>query len=190
MTLTPQEIARGCLLRIVAQPDRYDQGTWQTIDATHPELLSQLKEGGGAAEVTCSTTGCVAGTAAALAGDRSCVHPLDRTTRDGRRIYMISEVITAAGRRYTIRDRGQQLLGLSDDDAAWLFAGHRVLPEVVNALAELAEGKPLSRRMAGDMSGEEIRQLRNYRVQPVVKRQRVSPTPATPATAPVAQHRR
>lgn len=179
--LTPQEIARGCLLRIVAQPGRYDQGTWQTVnvDQIDPNAFGRI-------EVECATTGCVAGTAAMLVGDHGIAYAGDVTTRRGRRILQMSRVRTRDGHTVDIMRRGKELLGLEDHESGWLFDGYRQLPEVVNALIELSEGRKLSKRTIDDMTPEEITRLKNYRVPPVVKRQSVPAQPATPnVTAPV-----
>lgn len=174
--LTPQEFARGCLLRIVAQPGRYDQQTWQTVAATDVTEFG----GNGTAAAECPTTGCVAGTAAMLAGDVGVVHEFDTTMRNNKRFYMINSVRTAEGRKVGIRSRGAELLALSEQDAAWLFDGYRKLPEVVCALIELSEGKPLSKTRQDDMTEGDIKRYMNYRVPPVVKRQSVPAQPAVP----------
>jgi hypothetical protein len=174
--LTPQEAARGCLLRIVAQPGRYDQGTWQTVTVDDIEGFDQR----GIAEVSCATTGCVAGTAAMLAGDVGIASQFDRTSRKGRDVYSISKVVTQAGRTIGIKDRGRQVLGLSATEANWLFEGHRSLPEVINALIELSEGQPLGFKHQSDMTNDEIAALKKYRVPRPVKRQSVPAKPAVP----------
>lgn len=173
--LTPQEVARGCLLRIVAQPGRYDQGTWQTInlDQVDPNATGRI-------EVECATTGCVAGTAAMLAGDRGIAYADEATSRGGRRILQISRVITEHGKTIDIMRRGQQLLDLEEHESCWLFDGYRKLPEVVNALIELSEGRKLSKKLVADMTQEEIVRLKNYRVPPAVKRKSVPAAPSLP----------
>lgn len=176
--LTPQEYARGCLLRIVAQPGRYDQGTWQTINADDVDPNAQ-----GRIEIECATTGCVAGTAAMLAGDRGIAYAGDVTSRKGRKILQINRVITERGKTMDIMRRGRELLNLDEHESCWLFDGGRKLPEVVNALIELSEGRKLSKKMIHEMSNEEITRLKNYRVPPVVKRQSVPAEPVTPRIA-------
>jgi hypothetical protein len=80
-------------------------------------------------------------------------------------------------------------LGLNETDSCWLFDGHRQLPEVVNALIELSEGKPLSRKMVSEMPKAEREALKNYRVPRPVKRQSVPAQPAAPGlSASVPQH--
>ena len=184
--LTPQEYARGCLLRIVAQPGRYDQTTWQTIGVEEVDGFGS----DGTAEVSCATTGCVAGTAAMLAGDVGIANLYDRTSRDGKEVYSIGKVLTKAGRTVGIRQRGREVLGLSEEDANWLFDGHRRLPEVINALIELSEGQPLSRKHVSNMTKPEREALRSYRVPKPVKRQAVPAQPAAPGqlSASVPQH--
>lgn len=182
--LTPQDYARGCLLRIVAQPGRYDQETWQTIGVNEVDFRGS----NGVREVECPTTGCVAGTAAMLAGDRGIANEFDRTMRNGKEVISIGKVITEGGSIVGIKDRGRQLLNLSYDDADWLFSGTRLLPEVVNALIELSEGRPLSRKHQSAMTGDEIRALKNYRVPPVVRRQSVPAEPAVPTRVAQVAH--
>lgn len=173
--LTPQEVARGCLLRIVAQPGRYDQGTWQTIDVDQVDPNAT-----GRIEVECATTGCVAGTAAMLAGDRGIAYADEATSRGGRRILQINRVITERGKTIDIMRRGRELLGLDEHDSCWLFDGSRKLPEVVNALIELSEGRKLSKTRIHEMSNAEIARLKNYRVPPAVKRKSVPAAPSLP----------
>ncbi|MEI7780335.1 MAG: hypothetical protein WCJ18_00245 [Planctomycetota bacterium] len=183
--LSPQDYARGCLLRIVAQPGRYDQQTWQTVataDVTMPRS--------GIAEASCATTGCVAGTAAMLAGDVGIVRESDIRTIAGKSLYMIGSVTTKDGRRRGIRERGKELLGLSESDSSWLFSGDRKLPEVVNALIELSEGRPLSYKTSSAMTQQERDALKNYRVPPAVKRKSVPATPAAPVTVNATAHGR
>ena len=177
--LSAQDYARGCLLRIVAQPGRYDQKTWQTVavgDVPEPPRY------GGESEVACPTTGCVAGTAAMLAGDVGIVRGDDVRNVNGKRLYMINAVATQTGERRNIKERGQELLGLSYEDSNWLFSGDRLLPEVVNALIELSEGRQLSYRAVSEMTAPERDALMKYRVPPAVKRKVVPATPASPVT--------
>lgn len=181
--LTPQEIARGCLLRIVAQPGRYEQNTWQTVQGDSVDFGGQ-----NVVNISCPTTGCVAGTAAMLAGDQAIVRKYDRYLKGKEFWYSINEVITPTGKRADIRQRGQELLQLDDADSAWLFAGGRELPEVVNALVELSEGKTLSRRTVGEMSKQERDALMQYRVPKPVKKQRVPAEPVTPVTQTAGVH--
>lgn len=181
--LTPQEIARGCLLRIVAQPGRYEQQTWQTVVAEDVAMPRN-----GRAEVSCATTGCVAGTAAMLAGDRGLAIDGHTRIRNGRLMYDISTVITATGKQIGIRERGQDLLGLTDGQSGWLFDGSRRLPEVVNALVELSESRPLSYKLEADMTDEEVQKLMNYRIPKLVKRQHVPAETAVPNTQTVGVH--
>lgn len=182
--LTAQEIARGCLLRIVAQPGRYEQQTWQTVVADQVDLGDATS-----VEVACATTGCVAGTAAMLAGDRGIAHKGMTHMRRGTRVYDISHVITESGRKLDIRQRGQELLEISHDAANWLFSGSRTLPEVVNALIELSEGRPLSFRMDSDMTLAEQKSLMKYRVPKQIKRQYVAADGAVADRAPLHQGR-
>ena len=187
--MTPQDYARGCLLRVVAQPGRYDQGTWQT--ALPEELSSPFKGRGGGrqyAEVSCPTTGCVAGTAAMLAGDVGLAQEHRVINVNGQDRYTISNVRTASGKNVEIRERGRQLLGLTPDQSNWLFAGERKLPEVVQALIELSNGQELSYRRAHTMSAEEKRALENYRVPAPTKRKSVAAAPNAPVPV-TARHR-
>lgn len=179
---TPQEIARGCLLRILAQPGRYKQETWQTVaagelnlpDDDDPDRFDGI-------EVSCATTGCVAGTAAMLAGDVGLLQEENLRTlrrlqlRNPKAALSIGTVRTQSGEHVSIQARGRELLGLSHSDASWLFAGHRTLAEVVYALKELSDGQPISKRGISNMSPEEWKALSNYRVTPVVKRKVVTP---------------
>ena len=182
MGLSVQEYALGCLMRIVAQPGRYDQGTWQTIDADDVDMPND-----GRIEVSCATTGCVAGTVAMLAGDKGIVTDGNTFMRKGKLYYDINRVITEKGRTVSVRDRGAELLELDECESSWLFSGGRLLPEVVYALIELSEGKQISKRTMDEMTPEEIEKLKNYRPTPAVKRQRVPAAPVTPQAQKV-QH--
>ena len=182
--MTPQDYARGCLLRVVAQPGRYDQGTWQT--ALPEELSTSFR--GRYAEVSCPTTGCVAGTAAMLAGDVGLAREHRLINVNGQERYTISNVRTANGKTVEIRERGRQLLGLDEQQASWLFSGERKLPEVVQALIELSSGEQLSYRMERSMSDAEKHALKNYRVPSPTKRKSVAAAPNAP-TPVKAKHR-
>lgn len=175
--MTAQDLARGCLLRLTNEPDRYHQQSWQTVAR---DLVNFGP--GGRAEVSCQTTGCVAGTVSMMAGDRGVVHQDESPTRvHGVDVFSINQVIRPDGRIVDIRRRGQELLGLSDQDASWLFNGDRKLPEVIFALTELAEGKEISRRNSSEMDADERTKLSKYRVKPAIKRQHV--TKKAPAKA-------
>ena len=138
--------------------------------------------------MSCATTGCVAGTVAMLAGDVGIVQRNGKFTRGGIDFYDINTVITETGRRHNIRQRGQDLLELSERDASWLFAGTRKLPEVVNALIELSEGREITRREVSDMTQEERDGLMKYRVPKIVKRQNVPAQQNAPQTTSVGVH--
>jgi hypothetical protein len=175
--MTAQDLARGCLLRLTNEPSRYHQQSWQTVARDLVDFGP-----GGRAEVSCQTTGCVAGTVSMMAGDRGLVHQDESPQRvNGVDVFSINQVIRPDGRIVDIRRRGQELLGLSDADASWLFNGDRKLPEVIFALTELAEGKAISKRSSSDMDVEERAKLSKYRVKPTVNRQHV--TKKAPAKA-------
>lgn len=158
---SPQDYARACLLRITNEPDWYAQGTWLTVATDEVDWGDN-----GRAQVSCQTTGCVAGTASMLAGDLGMVTILsDTMTVGGRRVFAIHDIVTKAGDQMSVRSRGKELLGLSEDQANWLFDSCRELPEVVQALTELSEGKPMSCRHVGDMDEVEVDRLTNYRVK-------------------------
>jgi hypothetical protein len=174
--MTAQDLARGCLLRLTNEPDRYHQQSWQTVAR---DLVNFGPSG--RAEVSCQTTGCVAGTVSMMAGDRGVVHNESPMRVNGIDVFSINQVIRPDGRVVDIRRRGQELLGLSDQDASWLFNGDRKLPEVIFALTELAEGKEISRRNSSEMDADERTKLSKYRVKPAVNRKHV--TKKAPAKA-------
>lgn len=175
--MTARDLAKGCLLRLTNEPKRYHQQSWQTVARDLVDFGP-----GGRAEVSCQTTGCVAGTVSMMAGDRGIVHSDESRQRvNGIDVFSINQVIRADGRVVDIRRRGQELLELSDQDASWLFSGDRKLPEVIFALTELAEGKPISHRHNSDMDADERAKLSKYRVKPTVNRQHV--TKKAPAKA-------
>jgi hypothetical protein len=129
----------------------------------------------GKMEVSCQTTGCVAGTASILAGDLGILTDEDSTImKNGRRVFPIHDIIKANGDVMSVRSRGKELLGLTEDQANWLFDGYRQLPEVVNALIELSEGKDMTYRPIDQMDDDEIKRLENHRVRPTVARKHVA----------------
>lgn len=162
--LTPEEYARGCLYRITNDPTQYDQETWQSV----AESLVSFPPGESHIEVSCQTTGCVAGTASMLAGDKAIIekHYADVRRVKGVQSYIIGKVITQSGKRVDISERGRQLLNLDHSDSAWLFCGDRTVPEVVQALRELMEGNVLSRRTESEMNADEIAELKAFRLEP------------------------
>lgn len=186
--MTAQDYARGCLLRITNDPDSYDQSTWQTVATEDVNFTDG--EGQSTAEVSCQTTGCVAGTASMLAGDLGIVTADEpHMIVKHKAVYPIYDVITKAGEVLGIKERGAKLLELGNYDAEWLFESYRTLPEVINALIELSEGKALTQREASDMSRDEIDRLTKYKVTPKVTRKLVAKkAPAKAATKKVTVH--
>ena len=99
-------------------------------------------------EVTCPTTGCVAGWAASLAGFPMAVANFYSTTeslqefiqRNEGQIYQVDNCIDKENNRLvSISDKGAELLRLDRDDKDWLFSGFRSQEEVLWALDQIAK---------------------------------------------------
>jgi hypothetical protein len=97
-------------------------------------------------QVTCPTTGCVAGWAASLAGfpmaltsfvnsDLSAI--IDRNRGE---VYQTDDCIDKEKKQLvSISDKGAELLNLNVDQKDWLFSGYRELKEVLWGLDQIAE---------------------------------------------------
>lgn len=124
-----------------------EDGTIAPLDSTitkdrHGDPLAGHK----VFEVTCPTTGCVAGWAASLAG-----YPMALTNiyggdfssvveRNRGQVYQTDDCIDKDNNRLlSISDKGAELLNLDWDRKDWLFSGYRDLKDVLWALDQIAE---------------------------------------------------
>lgn len=98
-------------------------------------------------EVTCPTTGCVAGWAASLAGYPMAIHAgwtnqslatiLDKNRGE---VYQTDDCIDKEENRLvSISDKGAELLCLNESQKDWLFSGYREIKEVLWGLDKIAE---------------------------------------------------
>lgn len=181
--LTPVDYAKGCLRHIANDPKSYDQKTWQTVD--EDAVAGLPKNNKGQVEVSCQTTGCVAGTVSIMAGDVGLMYPNEslRTIR-GKSVYAINEVLTKAGQKRYISERGRELLRLTESEATWLFSSDRQLSEVINALLEIIDGGRITRKNLEAMTDEEADRLEAYKYKSPVVRKHL-PRKAAAKNAPV-----
>lgn len=113
-TIDPQELAQAVHDQILLHPETHDQTAYFGVGS-------------------CGTTACVAGWSLKLAGCKQ--HSDDRGLTTGRWAH------PAAGERtYRIPNLAAQLLGLSLDDAGWLFFDERTREEVLDGLEAIANG--------------------------------------------------
>lgn len=97
---------------VAADPTKLDMGIWALV----PYDLVQLNDGG-MAKVTCGTTACIAGWAVQLGGSKLLVTEQD--LRDG--VYSAGSCVAGNGRVVDIENHARKLLGLTQDEADYLF---------------------------------------------------------------------
>lgn len=150
LTMTPAELAEQVATQIRTNPGSHYQGWW--LKTTRPEAhMVDHSTGYPVVEADiCNTTACVAGWSSVLAGDRV---RLDTTA-----------CVTSDNRVMSYSDRGAELLGLTSDEAFWLFDAGRTKSQVLYALDELAAGKRISARTM--FSGFERAALLEVRPEP------------------------
>lgn len=101
--------------KILFEPTQHKQDKWMTVVGD----IGQINAG---AEVSCPTTGCVAGWACALSGDVAVLYDEHRRyTDDDKVVYTVYDVKDKNGTFWEIEERAINLLGLSWDDANDLF---------------------------------------------------------------------
>lgn len=123
---------------IVAKPKKLEMGNWGEIKRKKLDL----KEGD-EARISCGTTHCIAGWAAQLSGDKFIVSidNLDED-EDGNATFYPDRVATATGQELSVHDRARDLLGLTGEEAEYLFlsVGNR---GAVRALDGLIDGRKI-----------------------------------------------
>lgn len=115
--------------KILMEPDQHRQASWMTVQVDEP-----LPRG---TEISCPTTGCVAGWACAMSGDLALVDSASFEEFDAEIVYTIWEVLTPKGQVLEIEERGAQLLGLDEYQAEELFDGQNSRDTVLKMLDDL-----------------------------------------------------
>ncbi|BCP41489.1 hypothetical protein MINTMi27_15820 [Mycobacterium intracellulare] len=97
----------------------------------------------GPIKVECGTTGCIAGWAVQQAGDKLFVQSEDRHLDydTGEAFYSVSHSVAKNGRVCDIEVRARKLLGLTRDEADYLFFVEN--NQVVDLLSALIDGKDI-----------------------------------------------
>ncbi|MFJ5951363.1 hypothetical protein [Streptomyces noursei] len=124
------ELAARIRTEILERPEHHDQGMYLNgVDVLKPE--DDLSHG---SRGSCGTTLCVAGFAAHLTGYT--IELVAAWQEDMVIAYKPGKDIRL------IFDAAREELGLSNQDAVWLFWGNRTPDEVLAALGQLAAGAP------------------------------------------------
>lgn len=117
--------------KVLSEPEKHKQDMWMTVTTAATEPLR--------GEVSCPTTGCVAGWACQISGDHALIEDdegrFDKA--NGTITYEIWNVVTPENRVVDIEYRAQYLLGLSDEDANELFDAENSRDMVLRLLADL-----------------------------------------------------
>lgn len=98
-------------------PSAHDQAQWVVI----PDSAVTFEPDSKYATVSCASACCVAGHAAMLSGDKALVHTSDRREYKNSIVYSVARVQDANGKTQFIEDRAQELLGLTSEEANYLF---------------------------------------------------------------------
>lgn len=130
----PQEVAAEIAGIIRMWPRRWYQGSWfqarYEVYHRRVELVAASLSEDNAA---CGSTACVAGWAAILTSPKGTLIGADLLSPPG------------GLQAQHIHDAGRHALGLSEEDAAWLFYGTRSREQVLAALDSLAKGEQMTR---------------------------------------------
>ncbi|MER6853775.1 hypothetical protein AB0A81_38750 [Streptomyces flaveolus] len=122
MTMPNADLAARIRTHIAEYPEHHDQEAWLSgADVLHPEDDLNSPD-------HCGTTLCVAGYA---------VHLTGHTLLTGGAVH-----VRGTDKWHTTEQVARDELGLSDDDATWLFDRRRTRAEVLRALSQLADGAP------------------------------------------------
>jgi len=119
--MSPADIATAVLKRILNRPETYDQAGWCETGEEHPDVNNVLRQ---PHEEWCGTTACVAGHAVAVAIE----HDPTIVITDGFR-----------GVGLEIERIARQALGLTRDQADWLFWSDRPWDDVIDQLEQIRE---------------------------------------------------
>lgn len=118
---------------IALDPENHDQGYYSQV----PGDLVDFGDGD-VAKVSCGTSGCVAGWATHLAGDKYVIYSGDKDYESD--VYYPSYVVTRGGKVKEIEDRAQKLLGLTGNEADVLFDACPSTSETLDTLDRLIAG--------------------------------------------------
>ena len=120
---------------VIKTPDRLEMGSWGTV----AEDLVEFDDGH-KAKVSCGTTACVAGWAVQLHGYKFIV---DAENRELDGAYFVTDCVAGNGRVMDIDEKARKLLGLTPEEADFLFldVGN---DEVVDVLNDFIAGKTLA----------------------------------------------
>ncbi len=121
---------------IKKSPEKHNQESWVHIPVEMVDL------GGGAkALVSCGTSACVAGWAAAIAGAK---YIIDEYTDEEDGVYYPGDVQDLAGNKRPIDHFAAEVLGLTSYEAGGLFAAENTRDEVLTMLKRLIKGKSIA----------------------------------------------
>lgn len=119
--------------QILDHPETHDQGVWARV--SYDEILGEEP-----VIIECGTAACVCGWACQLSGDRFLIHPQDKSWNGS---YYPGLIITAEGEKHLIGERGQEVLGITDEEAMELFNEGLDRTTVLKHLDALINGEEL-----------------------------------------------
>lgn len=122
---------------IKKSPAKHDQTNWFSVSSDVVKF-----EDGSVAKVSCGTTACVAGWASSLAGDVLVIQPHDWD--EDEQMFRPSNVQTLEGNTVYIENRGREVLGLTHNEAEYLFDQNRTRAEVLDNLKALIQGQQIA----------------------------------------------
>lgn len=122
---------------LILEPNKHDQDSWASI----PADLVKFNDGG-TAKVSCGTAGCVAGWATYFAGDKYLVDGHSEYDEDTG-IYYPTIVVAKNNKAIRLEARARDLLGLSYDEADYLFDSEPSTAETIVTLTRLIAGEQI-----------------------------------------------
>lgn len=117
----------------------YYQNDWGQFKIDPKRIESPLENNPYWVPISCPTTGCVAGLAAVLTGHKMLISSDWQEEYEPGDVINSSGCIDPQGRSLPIVQAGQEVLGLDERQARWLFEAHQSVNAVLWALDQLAE---------------------------------------------------
>lgn len=117
---------------IKADPSKLDMSHWGVVKGIELDYRDEVK-------VNCGTTACIAGWAVQLVGDKFLVHGHSKSAEGG---YSVSLSVAKNGRVCDIEKRARKILGLTYDEAAFLFMD-TVDSQALSVLDQLIAGQDI-----------------------------------------------